>query len=116
MFGFLKSSETLEKELRAWFLEDELRVRGDTEPERQEIREYVAGKELRYLVEDVATDLLNKEQEAPMEAKLFGMKVSASEAAHRKRGLHLLKAFLKAKAWTIERDREGYYKLKTPVA
>jgi hypothetical protein len=47
MFGFLKSTEAREQELRDWFLKDELRVRGDSEAERQEIKEYVAGKEAR---------------------------------------------------------------------
>jgi|SRR5579883_3131538 len=113
MFGFFKSSDALEKELRDWSIQDEIRVRGDTEVERQEIREYIRTKELRNLVEDIATDLLNNEMQA--HRQFFGTASPAGEEAHRKRGRKLLNALLNAKNWRVDRDGEGYYKLKPPA-
>ena len=112
MFRFFKSAESLEKELREWFIEDSVRILGESE--RNKCVEHGQIKETQYLVDDIATDLINKRIDAPMEAKLFGTVPTPRDAAWRKKGLRILEAFLRAKGWKVERDAEGYYKLSEP--
>ena len=121
MFAFLKSIATLEKELRCWFLEDQLRtqlkynqIMGKAEgvAERAEIVADVYSIRDQHLVEQIATDLLPRLRDEPMEAKIFGIKPPRADIDHRAKGLRLLRAFVKAKDWRLECDANGCYKVK----
>lgn len=110
MFGFFKSACTLEKELREWFIEDSVRILGESE--RQQCAEHATGKDVRYLVEDIASNLLNEFRDRDAQSRIFGIQLSRHDRAHFDRGRRLLQNFVNSKGWRLERDSEGRYIIK----
>jgi len=116
MFRFFKSAESLEKELRDWFIEDSVRLLGESE--RNKCVEHGQTKQTQYLVEDIATVLIDKRITADLDMKAghFALLPTPQESAWTKKGLSILEAFLKAKGWKVECDAQGYYKIREPFS
>jgi hypothetical protein len=88
------------------------------ESERNKCVEHGQTKQTQYLVEDIATFLMDKQISAAWDMKVghSALLPTTQESAWTKKGLRILEAFLKAKGWKVEPDDKGYYKLCEPFS
>jgi hypothetical protein len=99
MFESFKSAKILEKELRAWLVNDTVRILG--EPERNNAAELANSKDERELVAEVMSLSLSLRADQKNDWMATGKVAPFSEVLRCIKGNKLAHAFAKAKGWEL---------------
>lgn len=111
MFESLKSVATLERSLRDWHIKAAISVLGVEHSD--ECVRHANNMDARALAENIATHLVTHEECMGKKFQAtFGNIVPTDKAQHNANGANLLRAFLRKKGWRIERNSEGYCKVR----
>jgi hypothetical protein len=100
MFESFKSAKTLEKELRAWLVNDTVKIL--SESERNNAVELANSKGERELVTEVMSLSLSLHADHQNDWMATGKAAPFSEVLHCTKGNKLAHAFAKAKGWELE--------------
>lgn len=110
MFESLKSTKTLEREMRSWLIENSVRIAGESI--REDARAVAEMADERELLVKVANEVMALREDGQTSRLFGGPAQPLSDVLRWTKGLRLIQAFAKAKGWKIEPDPVKGYRVE----